>query len=314
MKLPILALTLIGATAVTGQTQEAVAFADDDLAEDLKVLQGKWQLVGNRIPGQSSVRTVIGDQQELIQFDVKTGETVQRIAGTIVLGKFGSGRVFRMADQKDGDGFIYHLDGDDLFEIAGILTPHELGPQVWRWKRVRDRDAVVVAAKVDENKPVIVAPEFTSKRAKEAQERYNAASSRARDTLIAALETARRAAKRARDDAEAERIAVNLEELKKAAAEASTVDAIAAFRVALEGVKFTWNRTSGDDRALFGPDGEFIIERRPNGHWQVLRPFVVIIKFSDSVYLLEFDKAVNSYRPTAYTYQRTNLKDGTRLP
>lgn len=126
----------------------------DVLAEDLKLLQGKWELaLGNDGAGRPtlySVKEIAGNRETLRRYDGKTGKKIREHAVDFTLSQTGGVRVFTFypvgGDPKQGQSFVYKVDADNFYDVAGLLQGdgyrnYQATPAVWRWKRIADPSA-----------------------------------------------------------------------------------------------------------------------------------------------------------------------------
>lgn len=123
---------------------------DADLAADLKLIQGSWELQhGNKggRPTTRSVKTITGNTETLRRFNAKTGKQVREHSVEIKLSKSGEVRVctfFRVGgDAANGSSFVYRVDEENFYDIPGMLQGGEYRnysdtPKVWHWKRIDD--------------------------------------------------------------------------------------------------------------------------------------------------------------------------------
>lgn len=125
------------------------AAADKDLAADLEMLQGSWQLLhgneGQGPPTIRSVKTVKGNKETLRRYHIATGEQFHEHTIEFKLTKSGGVRVFTFFSVGDspenGLSFVYKVDKGNFYDIPGLLHGNEYrnyqpNPRVWHWKRV----------------------------------------------------------------------------------------------------------------------------------------------------------------------------------
>ena len=145
---PFLALCL---TLSADEGSTAAKPDDPDLAADLKLIQGTWELQhGNDAKGMPkirSVKTIKGNQETLRRFNVETGQQVHEHSVEIKLSKSGAVRVCTFypvgGNPKDGYSFVYKVDKQNYYDIPGILQDstyqnYQSKPRVWHWKRIAD--------------------------------------------------------------------------------------------------------------------------------------------------------------------------------
>jgi hypothetical protein len=126
----------------------------DALAQDLKRLQGKWELLhgsdGSGGPGLYSVKEIAGNRETLRRYDAKTGMKIREHAVDFTLSVSGDVRVFTFygagGDPKQGESFIYKVDDRYFYDVSGLLQGdayrnYQDTPVVWRWKRIEDPNA-----------------------------------------------------------------------------------------------------------------------------------------------------------------------------
>ena len=131
--------------------------ADDVLAQDLKLLQGKWEMLhvldeaGE--PKLRSVKEIEGNRETLRRYDVKTGKLLREHTVEFTLARSGEVRVFTFyavgGDPKQGQSFIYKVDGEYFYDVPGLLQGdtyrnYQESPSVWRWKKVKAEAAPTV--------------------------------------------------------------------------------------------------------------------------------------------------------------------------
>ena len=124
---------------------------DDPLAQDLKLLQGKWELLhGNGGPTLRSVKEIEGNRETLRRYDAKSGKLIREHTVEFVLSRSGDVRVFTFysvgGDAKQGQSFVYKVDGQSFYDIPGLLQGdnyrnYQESPIVWHWKKVKEGNA-----------------------------------------------------------------------------------------------------------------------------------------------------------------------------
>ncbi len=140
------------ATLVTGDDDDAANENDQELAADLALLQGSWELLhGNpgKAPKILSVKTIEGNTETLRRYDIKTGELKHQHSVEFQLSKSGNVRVFTFyppgGSPKNGLSYVYKLDKNDFFDIPGLLhgdryRNYQPSPKLWHWKRVVEKE------------------------------------------------------------------------------------------------------------------------------------------------------------------------------
>ena len=123
----------------------------DVLAQDLKLLQGKWEMLhvldeaGE--PKLRSVKEIEGNRETLRRYDIKTGKLLREHTVEFALAKSGEVRVFTFyavgGDPKQGQSFVYKVDGEYFYDVPGLLQGdtyrnYAESPAVFRWKRVKE--------------------------------------------------------------------------------------------------------------------------------------------------------------------------------
>ena len=147
----ILSLTTIVSLGLASAAAAVKAQEDDVLAKDLKLLQGKWEMlhVDDGAGGFKlrSVKEIEGSKETLRRYDVKTGKLLREHTVEFKLSKSGDVRVFTFyfagGDPKQGQSFIYKVDGESFYDVPGLLQGdtyrnYAESPAVFRWKRVKE--------------------------------------------------------------------------------------------------------------------------------------------------------------------------------
>jgi hypothetical protein len=124
---------------------------DDALAQDLELLQGKWELFhGNEGKGEPtihSVKEIKGNREMLRRYDVKSGKMTREHSVDFTLTSSGSIRVFTFyavgGDPKQGLSFVYKVDAENFYDIPGLLQGdmyrnYQESPKIWHWKKVKE--------------------------------------------------------------------------------------------------------------------------------------------------------------------------------
>jgi hypothetical protein len=123
---------------------------DDPLSRDLKILQGKWQMIHAGAKGPATVRSVkeiSGNRETLRRYSVATNKLTSESSVEFKLSSSGDVRVFTFypvgGDPKQGGSFVYKVDGDNFYDIPGLLQGnnyrnYQASPTIWHWKRVKE--------------------------------------------------------------------------------------------------------------------------------------------------------------------------------
>lgn len=124
---------------------------NDPLAQDLELLQGKWELLhgkeGTDAPALRSVKEIEGNREALRRYDFKTGKLVREHSVEFILSRSGDVRVFTFysvgGDPKRGQSFVYKVDGESFYDVSGLLQGetyrnYQESPTVWHWKKVKE--------------------------------------------------------------------------------------------------------------------------------------------------------------------------------
>jgi hypothetical protein len=126
---------------------------DPDLAADLKLLQGSWELLhgneGKGAPTIRSVKTIEGNTETLRRYSVETGTLTHEHSVDIALSKSGNVRVLTFnsagAPGEYGLSYIYKVDEEHFYDIPGMLHGKEFRnyqkePTIWHWRRVKNSE------------------------------------------------------------------------------------------------------------------------------------------------------------------------------
>jgi len=137
-------------SSFVSQAQETKADADP-LADDLKHLQGKWEMMhGKDAAGQPtlhSIKEIKGNEETLRRYDIKTGKIKSEHTVAFVLRSSGDVHVFTFypvgGDPKQGGSFLYKVDAENFYDIPGLLhgdtyRNYQESPTIWHWKRVKE--------------------------------------------------------------------------------------------------------------------------------------------------------------------------------
>jgi hypothetical protein len=124
---------------------------DPELAADLKLLQGSWELhhgnEGKGRPNTRSVKTIEGNKETLRRYSVATGKQVHEHSVEFKLSKSGSVHVMTFfregGSPEQGFSYVYKVDEENFWDIPGLLQAGEYRnyqdqPTIWHWKKVKD--------------------------------------------------------------------------------------------------------------------------------------------------------------------------------
>lgn len=124
---------------------------DDVLAQDLQLLQGKWELFhgneGKGAPTIHSIKEIKGNQETLRRYDVKSGKMTREHSVDFTLTSSGNVRVFTFysvgGDPKLGASFVYKVDAENFYDVPGLLHGDTYrnyleSPRVFHWKKVKE--------------------------------------------------------------------------------------------------------------------------------------------------------------------------------
>ena len=125
--------------------------ADDPLAKDLQLLQGKWELLhgndGQGGPTLRSIKEISGNRETLRRYEVKTEKLVREHSVDFALTASGDVRVCTFyavgGDPKNGASFLYKVDAENFYDVPGLLhgdayRNYQDTPTVWHWKKVKE--------------------------------------------------------------------------------------------------------------------------------------------------------------------------------
>ena len=153
-------IALFALPTVACFAQEADENVDKELAADLKLLQGSWELMhgneGKGAPTVQSIKVIDGNKETLRRFNAKTGVLLHEHSVQIKLSKSGHVRVMTFfpvgGSPEQGLSYVYKLDKDDFYDIPGLLHGDEYRnyqnePKIWHWKRLQ-----IPGEKKDESK------------------------------------------------------------------------------------------------------------------------------------------------------------------
>ena len=123
--------------------------SDPDLAQDLEILQGSWELLHARDstgrPTTRSIKTINGNIETLQRFNAQTGDKTHEHSVEFQLTKSGNVRVFTFfavgGSPESGISFVYKVDAENFWDVPGLLHGDEYrnyqqSPTVWHWRRI----------------------------------------------------------------------------------------------------------------------------------------------------------------------------------
>ena len=152
--LAVVSMAMLFALA-TRSMPAAPSSEQDDLAADLKLLQGSWELVtqteGLNAPTMRSVKTIEGNRETVKRYRLPSGEQATEQTVEFKLSKNGDVRVFTFfpvgVTAAEGKSYVYRVDHDSFYDVPGLLDDkrydnYQVLPKVWRWKRI-DPDAII---------------------------------------------------------------------------------------------------------------------------------------------------------------------------
>ena len=127
---------------------------DKDIAADLALLQGSWELFhgneGKGEPNTRSVKTIEGNIETLRRYSIKTGKLHREHSVEFKLSKSGNVHVFTFfpvgGSPEQGLSYVYKVDKDNFYDIPGLLHGDEYRnyqskTRIWHWKRVIEDDS-----------------------------------------------------------------------------------------------------------------------------------------------------------------------------
>jgi hypothetical protein len=163
LSLAALAFVCLTSAALLAQAQDKKPDADP-LAADLKLLQGKWEMLhGKDAKGEAtihSVKEINGNEETLRRYDIKTGKLTREHTVAFTLSASGDVRVFTFypvgGEPKQGASFVYKVDAEDFYDIPGLLhgdtfRNYQPSPTVWHWKRVKETEKKAVKEPKDKD-------------------------------------------------------------------------------------------------------------------------------------------------------------------
>ena len=151
----MLSLTIIAVAQDKKPDSQAVKTSEDkDLAADLKLLQGSWELLhgneGKGRPTVRSVKTIEGNKETFRRYSLDTGKMTREHSAELQLTKSGDIRVCTFypvgGSPDNGMSFVYKVDEENFWDIPGILQGDEYRnyqqtPTIWHWKRIAEEKA-----------------------------------------------------------------------------------------------------------------------------------------------------------------------------
>lgn len=144
-----LVLSLIPFASTYAEQEDPQGDGHGELAADLQLLQGTWELLHGDDEGSSptvrSVKAIVGNRETVRRYRHPSGELMSEHTVEFALTKSGGVRVFTFfpvgKSPKTGQSYVYKVGRNDFFDIPGILNDKSLSnyqtlPKVWHWKRV----------------------------------------------------------------------------------------------------------------------------------------------------------------------------------
>ena len=115
---------------------------DQELADDLKKLQGKWTEINSGDSPLTMTQEFVG-QTSTTHFIDKNGKVDHGHSGRLTLSRSGGAKVLTSYignSKNDGYSFIYHIEGDTLSIVSKMLSNRNSLPVVefHQWKKVQD--------------------------------------------------------------------------------------------------------------------------------------------------------------------------------
>lgn len=148
-----LALFTVAPLAVQADEEPRTSENDPELQEDLKKLQGTWELYhGNELKGAPTIRSVKmikGNIETMRRYNLQ-GKLAREWQVEFILQKDGDLKIFTYypVGGKPGQGasFLYRIQGDRFFDVPGMFSEKKYRnylrePAFWVWNRVKDEDA-----------------------------------------------------------------------------------------------------------------------------------------------------------------------------
>lgn len=141
-----------GPMAARADEEKKTSENDPELKEDLKKLQGKWELYhGNELkgaPNTRSVKIIEGNIETMRRYNLQ-GKLSREWQVEFILQKDGDLKIFTFypVGGKPGQGasFLYRIQGDRFFDVPGMFTGEKYRnylrePAFWVWNRVKDEN------------------------------------------------------------------------------------------------------------------------------------------------------------------------------
>lgn len=148
-----LAMFTVAPLVVQADEEPRTSENDPELQEDLKKLQGMWELYhGNELkgaPNTRSVKMIEGNIETMRRYNLQ-GKLAREWQVEFILQKDGDLKIFTYypVGGKPGQGasFLYRIQGDRFFDVPGMFTGEKYRnylrePAFWVWNRVKDEDA-----------------------------------------------------------------------------------------------------------------------------------------------------------------------------
>ena len=122
---------------------------DDIVVRDLKLLEGKWELLHGESGSGAlrSIKEIKGNRETLRRYDANTGKLIREHEVEFKLSRSGEIRVFTFypidGDPQQGQSFIYKVDAENFYDVTGLLQGetyrnYQESPRVWHWKKVKE--------------------------------------------------------------------------------------------------------------------------------------------------------------------------------
>lgn len=142
-------IMIILALTAGAEPADPPSLKQDELAADLKLLQGSWELVmgadGQAAPTMRSVKTIEGNRETVKRYRLPSGELATEQTVEFTLSKSGDVRVFTFfpvgGTVSEGRSYVYRVDHDSFYDAPGLLDDkrydnYQVLPKVWCWKRI----------------------------------------------------------------------------------------------------------------------------------------------------------------------------------
>jgi hypothetical protein len=150
----VLATFTSGPLAAVLSAEIAARNDDQDLAAELELLQGSWELrhgnEGKGPPNTRSVKTIEGNTETLRRYSIASGKLSYEHTVEFKLTESGEVRVFTFfpvgGSADNGMSYIYKINKQSFYDIPGLLhgdkyRNYAATPKVWHWKRILDKDS-----------------------------------------------------------------------------------------------------------------------------------------------------------------------------